>query len=146
MLAHIHPSLAWFACEHRPMFNGIVHPGPVSRTTQGPPRAQSPFAPSRCYLSKSSICCYLNRHYPVLIARTDSCASPKPSHRFRLSLIRQVFAGCHQSLLGVGPSRRYLRSPCIGAWTPTPQRPFGAHARFFPKGDGLTSSRKGLAR
>jgi hypothetical protein len=45
----------------------------------------------------------------------------------------------HQSLLGVGPSRRYLRNHCIGAWTPAPQRPFGALTRFFPKGNGLTS-------
>jgi|GEM_PF-2759043 len=57
MLAHIHPSLIWFTCEYRPKFNGIVHPGSVSRTTQGPPRAQSPFARSRCYLHRRGVKC-----------------------------------------------------------------------------------------
>jgi len=111
-----------------------------------PPNAESPFASLRCYLAEGNICCYLNRHYPVLIAHTGSWARPKSSFRLRLSLLRKVFAGCCQSLLEDGPSRRYLRSPCIGAWTPTPQRPFGAHARFFPKDNGLTPSRKGSAR
>jgi len=40
----------------------------------------------------------------------------------------------YQSLLGVGPSRRYLRNPCIGAWTPTPQRPFRCMYSFLPEG------------
>jgi len=44
MLAHIHPFLQRFACEHRPIFNGFATPGSASRTIQGPPRAQSPFA------------------------------------------------------------------------------------------------------
>ena len=55
------------------------------------------------------------------------------------SLVRWVFAGCRQSLLGDGPSRHYLCNPCIGARTLTPQRPFGALTRFFPKDFGLTS-------
>lgn len=38
-------------------------------------------------------------------------------------LVRQVFAGCRQSLLGAGPSRRYLRSLSPGAWTYTPRVP-----------------------
>jgi len=62
------------------------------------------------------------------------------------SLVRWVFAGCHQSLLGNGPSRHYLCNPCIGARTLTPQRPFGALARFFPKDCGLTSRFKGSTR
>jgi len=33
-------------------------------------------------------------------------------------LFQRVLAGCRQSLLGDGPSRRYLRNPYIGAWTP----------------------------
>jgi hypothetical protein len=55
MLAHIHLSLQWFACEDRPIFNVLVHPGSVSRTSQGPPRAQSPFARSRCYLYRRNV-------------------------------------------------------------------------------------------
>jgi hypothetical protein len=33
----------------------------------------------RRYLSEGSIPCYLNRHYPVLVAHTGSWARPKPS-------------------------------------------------------------------
>ena len=57
MPAHIHPYLQWFACEHRPIFNGLVYPGTVSRSSQGPPRAQSPFARSRCYLFRRNVTC-----------------------------------------------------------------------------------------
>jgi hypothetical protein len=60
-------------------------------------------------------------------------------------LLRRVFAGCRQSLLGVGPSRHYLCNPCVGAWTPTPRSPSSALARFFLEGNGLTSSVKGSA-
>jgi len=67
-----------------------------------------------------------------------------PTSRF--SLVRWVFAGCRQSLLGNGPSRHYLRNPCIGARTLTPQRPFGAPARFFPKDFGLTLVARGSTR
>ena len=49
-----------------------------------------------------------------------------------------VFAGCRQPLLARGPSRRYLRDLCMGAWTRTPLCPSGALARFFPVGFGLT--------
>ena len=100
--------------------------------------AESPFASLRCYLAEGSMCCHLNRHYPVLIAHTGSWARPKSSPRLRLSLLRWVFAGCCQSLLDDGPSRLCLCNPCVGAWTPTPQRPSGAFARFFPGGSGLT--------
>ncbi len=57
MPAHIHPSLPWFACKSRPLFNGIVYPGSVSRTIQGPPRAQSPFARWRRYLHRQDVSC-----------------------------------------------------------------------------------------
>ena len=75
-----------------------------------------------------------------LMRQTESLPTP------RFSLVRWVFAGCHQSLLGNGPSRHYLCNPCIGARTLTPQRPFGALARFFPKDYGLTSGFKGSTR
>jgi len=76
----------------------------------------------------------VGRRYPTFIAHTRPCVGPKPSRRFRFYLLRQVFAGCHQSLLGDGSSRRYLRNPCIGAWTPTPQRPFRCRCSFLPEG------------
>jgi len=57
MLAHIHPFLRRFACKIRPIFNGLITPGSVSRTIQGPPRAQSPFARSRRYLFRRDVSC-----------------------------------------------------------------------------------------
>ena len=39
-----------------------------------------------------------------------------------VALIRPILAGCCQPLLEDGPSRRYLRSLCQVAWTPTPPR------------------------
>ena len=59
--------------------------------------------------------------------------------------MRKVFAGYCQSLLEDGPSRHYLCNPCVGAWTPTPQCPSGALARFFPEDNGLTSDVTGSA-
>ncbi len=58
---------------------------------------------------------FLRRSYPPFIAHTGSCARLESSFRLQLSLLRKVFAGCCQSLLGAGPSRRYLRNPCTGA-------------------------------
>jgi hypothetical protein len=57
MPAHIHPCLRWFACEARPIFNGLADPGSASRTIQDPPRAQSPFARWRCYLHRRNVSC-----------------------------------------------------------------------------------------
>jgi hypothetical protein len=34
----------------------------------------------------------------------------------------------------------------MGAWTPTPQRPSGAPARFFPEGFGLAQTGTSSAR
>jgi hypothetical protein len=50
-----------------------------------------------------------------------------------VSFVLRVFAGCYESLLHSGPSRRYLRNPCIGAWTPAPACPSGAYP-FLPGG------------
>ena len=61
-------------------------------------------------------------------------------HSALLLLLLVVFTGCYQPLLEVGPSRRYPRNPCIGAWTHTPGCPSGALTRFFPEGNGLASS------
>ena len=56
-------------------------PGPVSRhgSIGYPPCAESPFAPSECYPSRSGVNRPLGRHYPSLIATTGSCAKPNPS-------------------------------------------------------------------
>jgi hypothetical protein len=57
-----------------------------------------------------------------------------------------VFAGCYVPLLGVGPSRHYLRNPCIGAWSLTPRRSSGAFTRFFPEDSGLAPEGTSSAR
>ena len=56
--------------------------------------------------------------------------------------IRRVFAGCCQSLLKIGPSRRYLCNPSIGAWTSTTGCLSGAIVRFFPESYSLSISQR----
>jgi len=145
MLAHIHPSQLWFTYETRPIFNDTAYPGSESEASQGPPGAQSPFARNRCYLLRRGVLHHIREHYSSFIAHTVSYARPKPSRRLRLTLIRRIFAGCRQSLLGDGLSRNYLCNPCVGAWTPTPQCSPGALTRFFPKDNNLTSDITGSA-
>jgi hypothetical protein len=137
VLAHIPPSRAWFTCGNRPYLMAHAIPGSEPGAGHGPPSAQSPFANKRCYLSPCNVSHYIRGRYPSIIAHTGSCARPRPSLRLRLSLLRRVFAGCHQPLLGIGPSRHYLHNLCMVAGTHTPQCPFGAFTRFFPKGFGL---------
>ena len=88
----------------------------------------------------------LSQRYLTFVVRTGSCARPKPSCRLWLSLVRQVFAGCDEPLLGDGPSRRYLCDLCIGAWIRTPPRPLGASVRCFPSGIGLSLGSRRSAR
>jgi len=83
MLAHIHPSRLSFTCETRPIFHDTAYPGSESGAGQGPPGAQSPFAPSGMMLPSPM------ETLPPIIAHTGSCARPKPSRRLRLSLIRR---------------------------------------------------------
>ena len=103
-----------------------------------PPNAESPFASLRCYLARVTSCCHLNRHYPLLHRSYGLMRQTKTLPPPSVSLLRLVFAGCRQPLLGDGPSRRYLCNPYMGAWTLTPQCFFGALTRFFPKNIGLT--------
>jgi hypothetical protein len=104
----------------RGRFGTAKRPGPLR-----PPRALPP-AGRRQRL--------LGRRYPAVVATTDPCASPRPSRPpWLVSLVRPVFAGCGQPLLGCGPSRRYLRDPCDVAWTRTPRCSCGAYP-FLPAG------------
>jgi len=57
-----------------------------------------------------------------------------------LSLIRRAFAGCRQSLLGVGPSRRYLCKLYTGTRPPAPSLFPSAYARFFLENIGLATA------
>jgi hypothetical protein len=130
MLTHMHPSLGWFTCKTSSNSKGTGSPSSESEPAPEPPSAQSPFARLGSYLRRRDVQHLVRERYPSFIALTDSCARPKSSHRLRLSLFRPVFAGCCQPLLEDGPSRRYLRNLCRGAWTHTPprscrSRPFG---------------------
>ena len=146
MLTHIHPSGRRFTCRTRPIFNGYGDPGSESGASQGPPGAQSPFARTRCYLVRQGVSHPVTGHYPSFTAHTGSCARPNPSRRLRSSLLRQVFAGCCQSLLGGGPSRRYLHESFPACLDPYPGASPGAHTRFFPGNIGLHRLRTGSAK
>ncbi len=63
-----------------------------------------------------------------------------------VSLVRQVFAGCCQSLLGGGLSRRYLHESFSGCLDPYPGASPGAHTRFFPGNIGLHRLKTGSAK
>jgi hypothetical protein len=137
MLTHIHPSPRRFTCRTMPIFHGHGDPGSESGAGRGPPGAQSPFARTRCYLARRSVSNPLRGRYPSFIAHTSSCARPKPSCRLRSPLLRHVCAGYRQSLLGDGPSRRYLRESVSARLDLYPGASPGAFTRFFPGDIGL---------
>ena len=104
----------------------------------GQPGAQGPFAPSGRYPSGDGVPRHLGRRYPPLFATTGPCASPKPSPRLWLCRLgRRVFAGCCQSRLGVGLSRRYLCGSFPACLDPYPGCSCGAFTRSFPQDIGL---------
>ena len=142
------PNFISLLCDSWLRFRFPTSPGAVScdGLLPPPPCAESPFAHSRCYLLWRAVLRHVGRHYPPFFALTGSWARPPPSHFLPLSPGQWVFAGYRKPLLGDGPSRRYLRIPCIGAWTPTPPRPSGVSACFFPKSIGLTSRFTSSAR
>ena len=111
-----------------------------------PPSAQSPFARNGRYPRRGGLESRLEGRYPLVVARTGSCARPPPSPRLGSRLARRVFAGCRQSLLGDGPSRHYLYDPCAGARTHTPPRSSAAFVHSFTEDTGLTPRETGSAR
>ena len=96
-----------------------------------PPSAESPFALVRGYLARSSSQAtsegvtppsrLLRAHAPDQIPLTSS-SSPR----------RWVFAGCCQSLLGDGPSRRYLCESFLGCLDPYPVGSWRCTYPFLP--------------
>ena len=70
-------------------------------------------------------------HAPIL--------NPPTAYGRRLG--RQVFAGCGQPLLGVGPSRRSLCESFSACLNPYPGCSHGALTRFFPQDNGLPDVR-----
>jgi hypothetical protein len=69
----------------------------------------------------------LRAHAPILC----------PPAAYGQNLGRQVCAGCHQPLLDIGPSQRYLHESFPRCLDPYPGGPHGARTRFFPQGIGL---------
>ena len=70
------------------------------RQPRRPPSALSPFAQLGCYLRWGDVVRLLEGHYPSLIARTGSCATPvELSLPSAFNLVPRVLAGCIQSLL-----------------------------------------------
>ena len=145
MLTHIHPSRLQFTCRTRPIFNGAVNPGSESGAGQGPPDAQSPFARTRCYLVRRGVSHPVGGLYPSVIAHTSSCVRPNSSQWLQLSLFHWVLAGCHQSLLQDGPSRRYLHKSFPRCLDPYPGASPGASTRYFPGNIGLRHMGTGSA-
>ena len=135
-LAHIHPYLQWFACENRPIFNGLVYPGTVSGSSQDPPRAQAPL-PDQGVTSPGVMSMhYVGGHYPSFIAPMDSCDRPKPSCRlwfpWSAGLCRLLPAPAGGWPFPTLSPRIFPRmlGP-IPRWSP------GARTRFFPRDIGL---------
>ena len=145
MLTHIHPSRCRFTCRTRPVFNGAANPGTASGAAQGPPDAQSSFARTRCYLVRRGVSRLVGGLYPSFIAHTSSCVRPNSSQCLRVTLVHWVFAGCCQSLLQDGPSRRYLRKSFPRCLDPYPGASPGANTRYFPGDIGLRRESTGSA-
>src|SRR5215472_16443223 len=107
---------------------------PTTVLTVSPPSAQSPFAFAPCgrepHGGDAASIPSQNITPPSSLLRTHSpVAAASPLLRF--SLVGGVFAGCHQSLLPAGPSRRYLRESFLGCWIPYPAVPQRALTCFF---------------
>jgi hypothetical protein len=81
------------------------------------------------------------RRYYGLMRQTSALS--RPLHG---GLVRESWQIAACPLLGRGPSRCYRLNLCGGAWTHTPPRFCGAHARFFPQNLGLTCQRFGALR
>ena len=93
MLAHIHPFLQGFACETRPIFNGLAAPDSASRTIQGPPHVQSPFARLRRYPFRRDVFCITSE------------GAPPPSSLLRIHAPDQIPPVLFGSPYSTGPCR-----------------------------------------
>ena len=111
-----------------------------------PPSAQSPFARRGCYPRRGGLKAAWRGVTPsssLVRAHAPDHHPPRASGR---PVVRAVFAGCRQSLLGDGPSRHYLCDPCAGARTHTPPRSSAARVHSLTEDTGLTPRETGSAR
>lgn len=134
------------ADSHPPQLIPVYFPGrsvvhrpwiELVRLLLEPPSAQSPFARSRCDLSRRGCLRHVSERYPAVIATTSSCASPTPSHRLwsqprsaglRRSLSapagHSTFPALPPRILPQMPGPLPRRSPwCTHSFLPTEHRP-----------------------
>ena len=141
-----HTPLSFPICLRTRFARGSALPGSVSRCSLSRndqvPRAPLPFPGVTCSGGTSRS---IRGSYPSFLAPTGSCARPSSSHLLDFRLVRWVFAGCHQSLLEDGPSRRYLCMSFRGCLAPYPGVSPGALSRFFPEDSGLPPGLTGSA-
>jgi hypothetical protein len=135
---------------HRLRPRAVVTPFPGSvsgwSTTAKDRQGREPLRPRPgVTLSRDSVSHCLGECYPSFFAPTGSCARPCPSGRLQRCLGSPVFAGCRQSLLRHGPSRRYLRGSFPACLDPYPACSRSALARFFLRDFGLPRVRTGSA-
>jgi hypothetical protein len=116
-----------------PIFTGLVIPGSVSRTIQGPPRTQSPFARLRRYPFRRDVFRITSEGItpPSSLLRTHAPVQEPPfsfGSRLVKGSLQVVTSPCWLlDLPGV-----ISADPSLGVWTRTPVVFHGALARFFP--------------
>ena len=71
---------------------------------------------------------------PSSSLRRAHAPDPNPSHRLWFPSFDESSQVAVSPCWEIGPSRRYLHNPCMGAWTRTPPRSTGAFTRFVPDG------------
>ena len=132
MLTHIHPSAPRFASKVATLFIGPTL-SEYSCCYQVP-RAPSHVRGVTSHVGTSRVPS-TGVTPPSLLPRTHAPILHPPSAS--VCLVRRVFAGCSQPLLGIGPSQRYLCESFSACLNPYPGYPCGALARFFPQDNGL---------
>ena len=110
-------------------------------------KCPEPLCPTSVLPPLGRCACHLLRgRYPSVIAPTGSCATPVGlSPAWAFSLVRRVLAGCTQSLLPTGASRRYLWKSFLGCWIPYPGGTPCALTCFFQDVIGLPQAKNGSA-
>jgi hypothetical protein len=111
-----------------------------------PPSAQSPFARSGRYPRRGGLQTAWRGVTPSSSLIRAHAPDHRPPRASGMPVVRAVFAGCRQSLLGDGPSRHYLCDPCAGARTHTPPRSSAALVHSLTEDTGLTPRETGSAR
>jgi len=140
-LPHIHPYLYRSPAKVVPLFPGPTLSGDSSNR-------QVPQAPVPCWgVTPAGMASPPARKGFPFPHRSYGRMRQSPSRRLpgAIHLGHAVFAGCCQSLLGVGPSRRSLCASFPACLALSPGGSGGARTRFFPPDFGLPHVRTGAA-